>query len=186
MPLPQQVIEQLSQEPSRTPGWSFGILSFSAGILFIVLFVYFGITAGYEPYLNSQIAQLQKQIDTAGKSISADQEQQLLNYYSQTFHLQTLLKNHIVLSPFFSWLENNTEANVYYSGVTFSSGNQMAITVVAKTQADLIQQIAIFESAPAVTHLTVSSISPSVRVGAVWQQASVILFMDPSIFSNNS
>jgi len=56
MPLPDKVIEQLGREPPKTPGWSFGIVMFSGTILFIAVFIYFGLTLGYEPYLQLQIS----------------------------------------------------------------------------------------------------------------------------------
>ena len=148
--------------------------------------IYFMITVGYEPYLNSQIAPLQQKMDAASKSIPADQESAFLNFYSETSNLQTLLKNHVAFTPFFAWLEKNTETNVYYSHIIFSSGNQVLLTVEAKTQADLDQQIAVFESAPEVMRATVSGVSPLQLNGGLWQQAGVTLFMTGSVFSYNS
>jgi len=182
MALPQQVIDRLSNDTQKTPKWSSGLLFFSIGIFLIVIFIYFGIIVGYEPYLNSQISQLQQKMDAASKSISADQEGALLSFYSGLFHLQTLLKSHAVFTPFFAWLEKNTEANVYYSHVVFSSGNQVALMVEAKTQADIDEQLAIFESAPEVSHFTVSAIAPLQINKGLWQQANIILFMNSSIF----
>ena len=183
MALPQQVIDRLSSDTRKTPKWSSNLLLFSMGIFFLVVFIYFAITLGYEPYLNSQISPLQQKMDTASKSISADQENALLNFYSGISNIQTLLKGHVVFTPFFAWLEKSTEANAYYSHVVFSSGNQVALTVDAKTQADLNQQLAIFESAPEVSRITVSSIAPLQINGSLWQQASIILFMNGSVFS---
>jgi len=186
MPLPQQVIDRLSNETRETHDSSSGLLIFSIGVLVFVVLVYFGITIGYEPYLNSQISTLQQKIVTAGKSISADQQSSILNFYSEISNLQTLLKNHVVFSPFLSWLENNTETNVYYSSIVFSSGTQVSLTVDAKTQADLDQQLSIFESSPQVSHITVSAISPLQAGTSLWQQANVVIFMNSSIFSGNN
>ena len=186
MPLPQQVIDRLSNETQGTHNSSSGLLVFSIGILVFVVFVYFGITIGYEPYLNSQISTIQQKIVTAGKSISGDQQSSILNFYSEISNLQTLLKGHTVFSPFLSWLENNTEVNVYYSSIVFSSGNQVALTVDAKTQADLDQQLSIFESSPAISNITVSGISPLQSGTSSWQQANVVIFTNSSMFSGNN
>jgi hypothetical protein len=186
MALPQQVIDRLSNETRRTPKWSSGLLVFSIGIFLLMVAIYFMMTVGYEPYLNAQIAPLQQKMDAASKSISADQESAFLNFYSEVSNLQTLLKNHIAFTPFFAWLEKNTEANVYYSHIVFSSGTQASLTVDAKTQNDLDQQIAIFESAPEVTRVTVSGVSPLQINGGLWQQAGITLFMNGSVFSYNS
>jgi hypothetical protein len=186
MALPQQVIDRLSNETLKTPQWSSGLLLFSISIFFLVVAVYFVIAFGYTPYLNSQISQVQKKIDAASQSIPAAQESALVGFYSEIAHLQTLLKGHVVFTPFFAWLEKNTEANTYYSRVAFSSGNQVALTIDAKTQADLDQQLAIFESAPEVSHITVSAISPLQISGSLWQQATIVLFMNSSVFSYQS
>ena len=186
MALPQQVIDRLSGDTYKAPKRSSGLLLFSVGIFFLTICVYLGITMGYEPYLNSQVSQLQQQMDAAGKSIPADQQNNLLNFYSGLSHLQVLLKNHIVFTPFFAWLEKSTEANVYYSHLVFSSGNQVALTIEAKTQADFDQQLAIFESAPEVSHIAVSEIAPLQINGSSWQQASIVLFMNSSTFSYNN
>jgi hypothetical protein len=186
MALPQQVIDRLSNDTQKTPRWSHGLLLFSAGIFFLIIFIYLGITVGYEPYLNSRISQLQQQMSTVSKSIPANQQSALVNFYSGLFHLQALLKGHVVFTPFFAWLEKSTEANVYYSHVVFSSGNQVAVTVEAKTQADLDQQLAIFESAPEVSHIAVSAIAPLQINNGSWQQANMILFMNGSVFSYNN
>lgn len=183
MALPQQVIDRLSSDTQKASKWSSGLLLFSVGTFFLVMIIYFGITMGYEPYLNSQVSKLQQQIDAASKSIPANQQSALLSFYSGLSQLQTLLKNHVVFTPFFAWLEKNTEANVYYSHVVFSSGNQVALTIEARTQTDLNQQLAIFESAPEVSHLTVSQIAPLQISGGLWQQAGIILFMNNSVFS---
>lgn len=161
MPLPQQVIDRLSKEPPKTPGWSFGIFTFSGGILFLTVLLYFGLTLGYEPYLDSQIAMVNTQITTLAKSISADNQTKFIVLYSEIANLKTVLGNHIALSRFFSWLEKNTEANVYYPHIIFSSKNQIALSGVAKSEADVGEQLAIFEADPAVTNMVLSSVSIS-------------------------
>lgn len=185
MALPQQVIDRLSSETRTTPKGSPSLLIFSIGIFFLMVAIYLVITLGYKPYLNSQMVPLQQKMDAASKSISVDQEKAFLNFYSEVSNLQTLLKGHAVFTPFLAWLEKNTGVNVYYSHVVFSSGNQVALTVDAKTQADLDQQLSIFESAPEVSRMTVSAIAPLQINGVLWQQASVVLFINNSVFSYN-
>ena len=83
MPLPEKVIEQLGHEAPKTQGWAFGALSFSGGILFLTVAVYFGLTFGYEPYLQSQLTNVQNQVNTLGNSVSASDQSQLIDFYSQ-------------------------------------------------------------------------------------------------------
>src|ERR1700722_6915274 len=143
MPLPQQVINQLNRDPVDTPGWSFGIIFFAAGLFGAVLIIYFVMIFGYEPYLNSQISKVQNQTAALSQSISSQDQTNFLTFYSQISNLQTLLSQHVLLSQFFAWLEQNTEANVYYTSFAFSSNDQVTLAITAKTEADVNQQIAI-------------------------------------------
>lgn len=179
MALPQQVIERLTRENPETPGWSLGILTFSGGILFIALAVYFGLVFGYEPYLASRVSQLNGQVDALAKSISPDDQAKFVALYSEITNLKGTLANHVFFSHFLSWLETNTEANVYYSSFAFTGGNQISLAGVAKNEADVNQQLAIFETAPAVKAMSVSSVALDTGNGT-WK-FNAILTMDTSL-----
>lgn len=159
MALPQQVLERLSREPPETPGWSAGLLLFTGALLFIALSVYFGLTFGYEPYLQGKIDGLTTQIATLGKSVSSKDEAQLITFYSEVTNLQKVLANHAMPSTFFTWLEKNTEANIYYTALAVSSENKVTLSGNAVNEADINQQIAIFEAAPEVQSIQVPTIA---------------------------
>jgi type IV pilus assembly PilN-like protein len=180
MALPQQVVEQLNQGSRRTPGWSSGILLFSGSILFIVLFIYAGLRLGYEPYLNAQLSAAKSQAQKVGQSVSAADEANLITFYSQINNIQSLIKNHVFFSQFLTWLERTTEANVYYTSMFFTSGNQITLAGVAKTSADVAEQITAFEADPRVSSVALSNsaLSPS---GNNWI-FNVVLTMQPSVF----
>ncbi len=180
MALPQQVVEQLSQEGSRrTPGWSFGVMLFSGSILLIVLAIYAGLQYGYEPYLNAQISGLQKQVDQLGRSVSPVDEANLVTFYSQISNLQSLVKNHIFFSQLLSWLETNTETNVYFTNMTFTSNDQMTLAGVGKTSADVAEQVAVFEASPDISSLSLSNANYSPTLNA-WI-FNLIITMKPSV-----
>ncbi len=181
MPLPEKVIEQLGRETSETQGWATGALFFSGAILFLAVAIYVGLTFGYEPYLQGQLANVQSQVSAQEKSISTSQQSQLIDFYSQIANLQTLLKNHILSSQFFSWLEQNTEANVYYQSITRTPGGQITLTGTGKSEADVNQQIAIFENSPEVSSVTVSSVTAPQLLQTGWN-FSLTLIMNPSVF----
>jgi hypothetical protein len=180
MPLPEKVIEQLGQERSQTQGWAFGALFFSGGILFLTVAIYFGLTLGYEPYLQSQLSHVKDQVNTLNQSVTTSDQAQLINFYSQISNLQSLLKKHTHATQLFSWLENNTEANVYYQSFALASGNQVTLGGVARSEADVNQQIAIFESSPDVSSVNVSNVSAPQLLGTTWN-FNVVLVMNPSI-----
>lgn len=184
MPLPEKVIEQLGREPSpETQGWAVGALMFSGGILFLALAIYFGLTMGYEPYLQNQLNGTQAQVSALNNSISTSDQTQLIDFYSQIANLQTLLASHTLPTQFFSWLEANTEANVYYQSLTLTSEDNATFSGVAATEGDLNQQVAIFENSPEVSSVTVSSIAaPQLGVNNAGWTFNLTLVMKPSVF----
>jgi hypothetical protein len=182
MPLPEKVIEQLGQEPSGTQGWATGAIFFSFGILFLSVAIYFGLTLGYAPYLQGQLKDTQGQVTTLNNSVSASQQSQLIDFYSQIANLQTLLQNHVLASHFFTWLEQNTEANVYYQSLNLTQGTQVTLSGVAKTEADINQQIAVFENSSDVSSVSVSNVTAPQLLGPGWT-FNATLVMSPSVFS---
>ena len=182
MPLPEKVIEKLGREPTGTQGWALGALFFAGGLLFLAIIVYVGLSFGYAPYLQSQLTTEQDQMNALDKSIPATQQAQLVDYYSQIVNLQSLLQSHVSMPEFFSWLEKNTEANVYYQSFALTAGDQVALGGIGATEADVNQQIAIFENAPEVSSVTVSNVNAPQVGGGGWSFA-VILVMHPSVFS---
>lgn len=181
MALPDKVIEQLGRESSHTPGWSFGIISFAGGILFIVIFLYAGLTWGYKPYLDSQTQKVEDQINTLGQSLSPTDQANLVNFYSQVSNLRNILRNHAATSRVFSWIEQNTEQNVYFTSFGLTQGNQLALTVNARTENDMNQQIAMFEGSPQVQKVGVSGITTG--NGTIFLTSNVTLTLDPSVFT---
>jgi hypothetical protein len=179
MALPQQVINQISRDTDNTPGWSFEIILFCAGLLVLSLAVYAGISFAYEPYLNSQLTKNQTDIATLSQSISSSDQAKLITFYSQISNLQSILATHVLSSQFFSWLEKNTESNVYYSQFALASGNQITLVGNAGNEADVNQQIAIFESSPQVKSVAVTNVQLTSM--GLWQ-FTASLIMSPSLF----
>lgn len=185
MPLPQQVVEQLGQTPEPSHRVAGGALWFAGGLLLFVALLYAGISFVYTPYVNGQISSLQNSVAQENASISNGQEQQLIGFYSQITNLRQILANHVYATKFLSWLESHTEANVYYQGLTLSSGYKVTLKGVAKTEADVNQQLAIFESAPDVVSSNVSNVAPVSQTGGVLRSGfafNVTLTMKPSTF----
>lgn len=186
MPLPEKVIEQLGREPeSGTPGFAMGALLFSGGLLVLAILVYCGLAFGYEPYLQSQLTASQNQVNALNQSISAADQSQLIGFYSQIANLQTLLENHVLPLQLFTWLGQNTEANVYYQSFALSQGDQVTLTGVGATEADVNQQIAIFENSPEVSSVSVTNVSAPLLLQSGWS-FDVTLVMNPAIFSASS
>jgi hypothetical protein len=183
MPLPEKVIEQLGREPSGTQGWAVGALLFSGGIFFLAIVIYAGLAFGYAPYLQSQLTATQNQVNALGNSISTSDQTQLIDFYSQITNLQSLLSNHVLSSQLLTWLETNTEANVYYQTLALTSGGSVALTGSAVAESDINQQVSIFENSPEVSSVSVSKVAaPQPGTNSEWT-FNVTLIMNPSVFA---
>jgi hypothetical protein len=184
MPLPQQVINQLSREPAETPGWASSVILFSTMLFAIVIAAYLLMVFVYGPYLNNSLTAVQGQVATIDQSIASGDETNLVNFYSQIVNLRSVLGTHIAFSQFFDWLAANTEANVYYSQLSFASGNEITLSGVGRSESDVTQQIAIFESSPAVEKIAVSNVGLS-NTNGLWTFAATLL-MNPSLWASSS
>jgi hypothetical protein len=182
MPLPEKVIEQLGRETTDTQGWATGALFFSGGILFLALAIYFGLTLGYTPYLQSQLNATKDQVKALENSMSTGDQTQLVNFYSQIANLQSLLKNHVLTSQLLAWFEKNTEANIYYQSMALATGGHITLTGVAASEADINQQMAVFENSPDVTSVVVSNVTAPQLGGSGWG-FSVVLILKPSVLT---
>ena len=180
MPLPTQVVEKLAREPVKTPGWSGGILFYSGGLLAIVIALYLILVAVYTPILNAEISGAQNQINKLNQSISAEDQQKIIAYYSEIQNLKTLVDKHTAFAGFLGWLESRTQANVAYVTFSFASGNQVMLGGTARTEADLNQQMAIFQSDPEVKSVSLSNVTLPPTGGAL--QFNLSLLMNPAVF----
>ncbi len=187
MALPEQSVERLGREPVQTPGWSSQILMFSVTVFFIGLAVYFGLVLGYKPYLENQVAALDKQIETFNVQIPQEEQAKLVSFYSQVINLQNILDKHPLSSKILSWLERNTSSNVYYSKMTMTAfpGTmneiQLNLSGFAKSPDDFSKQIVTFQKDPFVRRFIINNFS-SPAGGAQWRFETT-LFMSGDVTS---
>lgn len=184
MPLPEQVIEQLGKETPKTPGWSMGLISFAGGILFITIFLWAGLQYGYKPYFDNQTQKIEDQISAENNQISQADQTNLVNFYSQLSNLKQLLQTHVIPTNLLTWLEANTEQNVYYSSFSFTDTGTLTLTANARTESDANQQIAIFENSPQVKSVSVSGLTASSNIG-FWQ-FSITMSIDQSLVASST
>jgi hypothetical protein len=186
MPLPQQVINQLSREPAvQTPGWSSGILTLTGGIFVMAIVIYLGITFVYEPRLESTMIDLQSQAASLVRSVSQDDQAKLVGFYSQVSNLRGLLRDHILFSQFLAWLETHTEANISYTQFSFASanGNQVTLTGLSRTIPDISQQAAVFEASPLVKSVSISNVMLSTSNAGLYQFTATLIML-PTVFAS--
>src|SRR6185369_9306539 len=148
MALPQSAIEQLSHRPKAgSPGWFGQLFMFSATLFFIAAVIFLGMKYGYQTYVNNKVTQLKADIEKYAQNIPLEDQQRTINFYAQLVNLKALLASHVVVSPLFNWLEDNTVANVYYTKFILSVPNrQLSLGGIARSLDDVTGQFNVFQS----------------------------------------
>jgi hypothetical protein len=97
-----------------------GLFGFLATVIFILAIVAAGGVFGYNLYLTSNIAQMGNDLTTAKASLDPSTINQISRLNSRIIATQTLLANHTILSPFFSFLESSTLKSVRWTGFNYA------------------------------------------------------------------
>lgn len=150
MPQYSKNVSEQFLEPEKLPvGWPWRLFLFSIILLALVLFIYFGIILGYQPYLKSERQSLDKKINEIGGAISETDRGNFINFYSQLVNLQSLLNKHIKGSNVYAFLEKNTNQGVYYEGANISVAEHfLRLEGIARSYDNLVQQLVVFEQVP--------------------------------------
>ncbi|MBI4085377.1 MAG: hypothetical protein HY432_02650 [Candidatus Liptonbacteria bacterium] len=168
MALPEQLVDRLSEKRVQTSGWSGRLMMFSGTVFFLSVAVYVGLIYGYEPYLESRVADLDKQIQTFAQQVPPEDQQKLISFYSQIANLQNILSEHIISSQVFDWLEKNTEASVYYSKfVLLSLTNEISLRGFSRTADDFAAQLSVFQNDPLIEKVAINSFT--ISSGNLWE-----------------
>jgi len=137
------------QFSNNSVGWPKRFLSFGILLFTLVLFVYLGLSIGYENFLRGSIDRIEGEIGELSSQISDTQKEDLAILYSQVTNIKGLLRNHTAASNAFSMLEAITSENVAYTNFALSVNQKdVAIEGIAGTYDDLVSQLALFEEAP--------------------------------------
>lgn len=155
MPEYNKTVAEKFLEPEKLAvGWPWRLFLFSAVIFILILFIYFGMLLGYQPYLASQKQLLDKKINEIGGTVSETDRENFVSFYSQLVNLQSLLNGHVKGSNIYNFLEANTDQGVYYDGADFSAAEHLIrLDGVAKSYDNLFQQLAAFEQAPNISRV---------------------------------
>ena len=150
MPQYAKNITEQFMEPEKLPvGWPWRLFLFSLVFFALVLFIYFGMIWGYQPYLKSERQSFDKKITEIGGAVSETDRANFVNFYSQLVNLQSLLNNHIKGSNIYTFLEKNTNQGIYYEGASLSvTEHFLRLEGVARSYDNLVQQLVAFEQTP--------------------------------------
>lgn len=181
MALPTQEIEKLAKAPAEEQGTYRQLLMLAGTLLFISAVLYLGLTFGYAPYIENQIASVEEQSRALDQKVPKEKQDELIAFYSQISNLSTLLNKHPNTVKIFGWLEVNTQPNIYFSKLSFNLATyQLSLVGVGRTPLDVAEQVNIFEGASEVSRVNFNNISS--MTGGGWQ-FNISIFLDPKFIA---
>lgn len=150
-------IENLMPSENGGANWPWKIFIFTIIIFGTVLGSYFGLILGYRPYLDSRIAAVQGDIDALSASVSLEDQQKFLKFYSQIVNLRGLLASHIAVDNFLAFLEKNTNKRVNYEIAALDiKHRELTLEGVTDSFATLSEQLVAIGQAPEVASYTLN------------------------------
>lgn len=148
--LNQKPMEQYVPE-TPTAGTPWRLFTYSGLAFLASLLIYLGLSMGYSAYLNSRIAEVDQQLKQLGASISKEDQNKFVRFYSQLVNFNKLLDNHILSSDTFSLLEKNTNQKVRYTNFDLKiDERKLTLDGSALSYEILAQQLASFSADPSV------------------------------------
>lgn len=151
LPSQQPTYAQVVARAPRSPAWFGQLMSFAIVILVFVIVIFFGVTFGYRPYLEKRVSALDTKISDFSRRVPADEQANILTFYSQLANLKTVLGKHTATPAFLSWLEDGTLKTVHLTKVTMNmASRQIQITGTAPSQNDVALQIAAYQARPGI------------------------------------
>ena len=134
----------MKKDPARV-GTPWRLLSMGFIVFIIAAVVYLGMDFGYKPFISSQIGKTQAKIDELVGSITEEEAQNSVTFYSQMSNINELLNSKKIISQTFGTVKDNTLKNIYYSSFGLDYGSQeIRMEGAAPTYEALAQQIDIF------------------------------------------
>lgn len=144
---PKSLNEQFVSETASI-GLPWRLMVFSGVLFGLSILIYFGMSIGYESYLNARSASMDAQLEELSSSISQKEQQKFVGFYSQIANLKTVLGQHIFSANIFQFLEKNTLPQTFFTEANFNSVSyNLELKGRVSSLRALAQQMAQFEKA---------------------------------------
>lgn len=149
--------EQFRPEEA-TVGWLWNIFIFSVVIFGSVALLYVGMEFGYGKYLANEKEKAQSEIDALKSKISAEDQNNLSEFYSQVYNVNRLLSRHVIVSRLLDLLGANTNTAVYYTKFGYTrSSNIFTISGIAPSFEFIPKQLEALRRLPEVKEVILSN-----------------------------
>jgi hypothetical protein len=140
-------------------GWPWRIFIFAIVVFGLSLFIYFGLRFGYGPYLENSSKELDNKLADLTKTISFEEQEKFVNFYSQLVNLKGVLTNHSFVSNIFQFLERNTIGSVYYTEASVdTSRRSVVLKGFSANLQSLTEQVAVLEKASEVEAVVLNNV----------------------------
>lgn len=166
-------------------GFPWRLLIISVVVFGLCVLVWAGISFGYIPYLNSQISNSDSAFKSLSSKIDINQQQNLTDFYSQLYNVQTLETTHVYASRLFDFLEKNVYPNVrltsLQAGVT---GGDLSFDGVATDYSVLTNEMAVLKSDPNILTVSLDSSRQRAAKDGGGVSFSIRMTFSPSYFES--
>lgn len=153
------VAEQFSSDKISI-GWPWHLFLFTAFLFVLSIFVYFGLSFGYQAFLDDRMEEIDSDLDGLAQSVSLENQERFITFASRLGNLKTVLDRHILPSSIFDFLERNTiTSGLYFNDAIFNlNTRKLVLKGIAANFDSVARQIAIFDSLPEVQRTMLSDI----------------------------
>lgn len=150
--MPQQFVQNPMDrfQSERLPvGWPWRFLMFSFLTFLVSILVYIGLAFGYKPFLAGQIEKKDAEILAQAASISKENQEKLIQVYSQMINIRSLLDGHVFPAGVLTMLEQKTHPKVFFTSADLKSAErELELEGLAATFSALSEQLEIFSKTP--------------------------------------
>ena len=173
--------EKFSKENLSSIGWPWHLLITVLVVFGFVGILYLGLVFGYKPLLKSEIKSLDEQMEELKKTITAEEEKDFVNFYSQVINTQSLLGKHSIGSKVLPLLERTTNQRMFFKSISLTiPERKIVLEGVADSYETIASQLANYEATPEVERVGITAMQSSSTDGKVYFTASMLVA--PSLF----
>ena len=145
---------------SASIGWSWRLFVFAIIVFSSVAFLALGMIYGYEPSLESQIKNIDENTEKLDKLISKEEQDSIFKFYSQIYHLENILRDHIYASRILDIIEFITHDQVYLSSITFDAPTGLLkADAFGRNEVALVSQLEILRLQPEINNLIFNGVN---------------------------
>ncbi|MEK7464757.1 MAG: hypothetical protein AAB617_03190 [Patescibacteria group bacterium] len=179
MPEPTSNINEQFTTSAIPVGLPWRLLVMSLTLFVFSIFIYFGLNLGYKSYLANLDKSLDSKIAGLGEQVNTADQANFINFYSQLVNLKKVIERHLFTGNVFGFLEKNTLGEVYYIDAQYSDdGFSLTLKGLTASSNVLVSQLAIFDKATGVDRVILNQMNAD-RQGTAF---GITLFFNQDFF----